>query len=102
MDSNSAARFTHADLEQMVFALSDRRLVVEDRLGLPLSVVDRIQVEGVIRRKEEARLAEARRNDAFREAKAEAERVGHRGPLDEFTRRLHAGEFEPPSRTNGG
>jgi hypothetical protein len=101
MDDN-AARFTHADLEKMVFALSDRLLIVEDKLGLPMSYVEKILVGAIARRKEEARLADARRNEAFLEAKLEAEKVGHRGPLDEFVHRMNAGEFETPARPNGG
>jgi hypothetical protein len=35
-----------------------------------------------------------RRLKAFEKAKTEAEAAGHRGPIDDFVRRLKAGEFE--------
>jgi hypothetical protein len=100
---NAAARYTLAELERIVLSFNDRLVVIEDRLGLPMSAVDRAIARDIARRREEALLADARRNEAFRQAQAEAEKVGHRGPLDIFTRKLNAGEFEPPrSRPNGG
>jgi hypothetical protein len=101
--NDNAARFTHAELEQVVLAISDRLLVIEDRLGLPMSYVEKIIADGLVKEREERRLAETRRIEAFRMAQAEAERVGCRTPLDEYALRLRAGEFEPPTRRpNGG
>jgi hypothetical protein len=102
MDHDNAARFTHVELEKMLLAISDRLLVVEAKLGLPLSYVEETIADGLVREREERRLAEIRRLEAFRVASAEAEQLGHRGPLDEYTLRLRAGEFEPPPRPNGG
>jgi hypothetical protein len=98
---NDIPRFTPVELEKMVLSLSDRLAVVEDKLDLPMSYVDKVMARDIARRREEARIADDRRLAAFRAAEAEAEQVGHRGPLDAFTRRLNAGEFEP-RRTNGG
>jgi hypothetical protein len=69
---------------------------------LPLSAIERVIVRDIARRREEALLADKRRNDAFQAAKVEAEKAGHRGPLDVFTHRLNAGEFDAPPRPNGG
>jgi hypothetical protein len=103
MNDDNAPRFTPAELEKIVFGLNDRLLVVESRLGMPMSVIDKMVVEDITRRREEAKAAETRRNEAFYAARAEAEKAGDRGPLDAFTRRLNAGEFEPkPPRANGG
>jgi hypothetical protein len=101
--NNDAARFTHAELEKMLFAMSDRLLVVEAKLGLPLSYVEKMIADIIFKEREERRLAEAHRLEAFREAQAEAERAGCRTPLDEYALRLQAGEFDaPPPRPNVG
>jgi hypothetical protein len=74
MDDN-AARFTHAELERIVLTVSDRLLVVAAKLGLPLSHVERMIADGLLREREERRQAEVRRLEAFHAAQVEAEKT---------------------------
>jgi hypothetical protein len=93
---NDTARFTPAELEKIVLGFSDRLAVIEDKLGLPMSAVDKALARDFARRREEHRLAETRRDEAYQAARAEAEKLGHRGPLDVFTHQLATGAFDPP------
>jgi hypothetical protein len=82
------------DLTQRVRALEDRVLMLEAGLRAPMSPMDR-QIAKAFDQKRWEPHEEARcRLEAFRKAQAEAERLGHRGPIDAFMRRLNAGEFD--------
>jgi hypothetical protein len=80
--------------DAMLRDLQEQVAVIKDHLELPMTYLEiLIAREAAERRKEEIE-AQQRRWKAYEEAKAEAERVGHRGPFDELSRRLHAGEFD--------
>jgi hypothetical protein len=101
MDNNHDARLTSSELEKMVFDIHDRLLVIEDKLGLPMSGIERVIVRDIAGRREDQRLAEERRATAYHAAHVEAEKAGHRWPLDVFTPRLNAGEFDATPMPNG-
>jgi hypothetical protein len=88
-----------AELYEALGAFSVRLSIIEDKLGLPMSYVDRIFAQHEVKRRQTAREAVIRRDEAFHKAEAEAARVGDNGPLDRFVQRLKAGEFDRP---NGG
>jgi hypothetical protein len=90
-------RLTHAELEAMVFKLSEDVLRLKYHAGLPLAYVDKAIVEDIEKREAAEREAAQRRDAAFVEAKAEASRVGNNEPIDDFVRKLKRGEFEPYS-----
>jgi hypothetical protein len=83
---------------EMLRDIARRLLIVEAKLGLPMSYIDQIMVQDILKRQEERRAAHeqetADKIAALHEAEAEAERVGHRGPLDAFTLRVRRGEFD--------
>jgi hypothetical protein len=83
-------------IEAMLLDLHERVSVIELTFNLPMSFLDRTIAEKAIERRAEAEETRRRRLEAFEKAKAEVERAGHRGPIDDFVRRLKAGEFEPP------
>jgi hypothetical protein len=82
------------DLPRLVHDVYDRLLIVEHKLGLPMSFVDRMLAEEMLRRRQARLEADARRDAAFRKAKTEAESLGHNGPVDDFVRELRRGAFE--------
>jgi hypothetical protein len=84
-------------LEAAVHDLNMRILWLEKLVGVPMSVVDRIIADEAYKRRRAPSEMARRCMEAGREAMAEAERVGHRGPIDRFVRRLKAGEFDQAS-----
>jgi hypothetical protein len=86
-------RLTHAELQAMVFKLADDVLRLKYHAGLPISYVDRTIVEGIEQREAAEKEAARRRDAAFAEAKAEAERTGSYEPIDAFVRKLKRGDY---------
>jgi hypothetical protein len=89
-----ADRRTRADsLGDEFYDLAMRVLWLEHRAGEPMSIVDEIMAKSA--REERRRpFGGGRRFAEYNKAMAEAERIGHREPIDEFVRRLRAGEFD--------
>jgi hypothetical protein len=87
-----------ADVLAMMRDISLRLLQVEAALDFPMSIAEHcIATKALADRKaalDASRQANLERNKAFHRAEAEAERVGHRGPIDDFVRKLKAGEYE--------
>jgi hypothetical protein len=85
-----------SDLERLDAALADinaRLIWLEIKAGVPMSQLDRMIAKAMDARRR-APIEQARRNiEAFHEAEAEAERAGHRGPIDRFLQRLKAGRI---------
>jgi hypothetical protein len=81
----------------MLGNIADRLLVLEDKVGVPITYIERLRLRDLGRILGRERESRGRRQEAWAQAKAEAERVGHRGPIDDFTRRLKAGEFDRPN-----
>jgi hypothetical protein len=79
---------------------------LETHHSVPMSYIERVMAKDMHERRraisEAEREAQQRCTEAYLEAKAEAERVGHRGPFDDLTRRMHAGEFKPKSEYGRG
>lgn len=82
------------DLPDALHDLHARLLILEHRLGLPMSVADRMIVEAMVQRRADERESARRRDEEFGKAKAEAERVGSYEPIDAFVRKLKRGEFD--------
>jgi hypothetical protein len=89
-------------VETMLIDLSNRVLMLEAGYRAPLSHVDRSIARSLDEKRWEPHNDAQRRLEAFKRAETEAERVGHRGPVDNFMRKLKAGEFDRHSRHNGG
>jgi hypothetical protein len=80
--------------------LQQRVTWLELQHGVPVACIDAVMATKMGKEREEHWREENERRERVREefvkARDLAEMVGHRGPLDEFTRRIHAGEFDSP------
>jgi hypothetical protein len=89
------------DLRGIVLSLCDRVLMLEAGFKAPLSYVDRQMAEALNKKRWEPHDAK-RRFELFKQAEAEAERVGHRGPIDDFVGKLMRGELDRHPRQSNG
>jgi hypothetical protein len=84
-------RIGHLETElEELRGLHERVLMLEAGFKAPMSIANGLIAQAL----DERRRAHAYRVEALNKAKVEAERVGHRGPVDDFVRRLKAGEFD--------
>jgi hypothetical protein len=88
------------DLLQRVRALEDRVLMLEAGHQAPLSFLDRTVAERLDEERWEPHKDTRRRMAAYGDAKAEAEWVGHDGPIRHFFWKLSNGEFDRHPRQN--
>jgi hypothetical protein len=84
-------------VETVLIDLRNRVLMLEAGYRAPLSIALSLD-----EKRWEPHEDAQRRHEAFKRAETEAERVGHHGPVDNFMRKLKAGEFDRHSRHNGG
>jgi hypothetical protein len=90
------------DLIERVRMLEERVLMLEAGHHAPLSYVDRIIAQDLDKKRREPHEEARRRLEAFKRAEDEAERVGHRGPVDDLMQKLKRGEIDRHPRHNGG
>jgi hypothetical protein len=82
------------EILERVRALEERVLMLEAGHRAPLSYVDQIIAQSLDEKRGEPHEDARRRLEAFKRAEAEAERVSHLGPIDDFVRKLKRGEFD--------
>jgi hypothetical protein len=99
---DARVHFMDDHLIERVRVLEERVLMLEAGHHAPLSYVDCIIAQDLDKKRREPHEDARRRLDAFKRAEAEAERVGHLGPVDDFLQKLKWGEFDLHPRHNGG
>jgi hypothetical protein len=80
-------------LEEMSIELDYRLLWLEDRAGVPMSIIERLIAQRAVEQRRRPSQDRDLRLEAFRGALAEAERTGTNAPIDRFVQKLKAGGF---------
>jgi hypothetical protein len=78
----------------MLYELGLRMLCLEKAAGMPMSIADEMIANHTLARRRAAVEKSRRRIEAYREARAEAERLGSPEPIDRFMRELKREQCE--------